>query len=197
MLHKTKTAAILMIVLFFSVFTASSFAHCDSENGPTAVDARKALEKENFEIAAKWVGEKRTEELRNTFEEALEVYQMGGKAEELAEKHFVSTTVRLHREAEGMSFTGMKPAQKLPPVLAAAEKSLETGNLEPVTDLLSKELKKETGKWFKKAIAAKKNYEGDNLQAGRKWVDAYVKYVIFVNGIHKTIREGPAHGVGE
>jgi hypothetical protein len=28
-------------------------------------------------------------------------------------------------------------------------------------------------------------------------VDAYVKYVIYVHGLHQTIQAGPAHGVGE
>ena len=43
----------------------------------------------------------------------------------------------------------------------------------------------------------KKNYKGENVEAGREWVDAYVKYVIYVNGLYKTIQAGPAHGVGE
>jgi len=186
-----------IFLLALMMLPGQAMAHCDTESGPTAVDARKALETGNFDTISIWVGEKQTPELRNSFEEALEVYKMGGKAKALAEHYFMSTAVRLHREAEGMSFTGLKPAQPLPPIIAKAEKTLESGNLEPITDLLYAELQKETQKWFQNALEAKKNYKGENVEAGREWVDAYVKYVIYVNGLYKTIQAGPAHGVGE
>jgi hypothetical protein len=169
-------------------------AHCDTESGPTAVDARKALEMGDFNIVAIWVGEEQTQKLRESFEESLAVYKMGGQAKSLAERYFMTTTVRLHRQAEGMPFTGLKPAQPLPPVVAKAEKTLETGNLQPINDLLATEMQKETQKLFQKALDAKKNNNGNNVEAGREWVDAYVKYVVFVNGLHNTIQAGPAHG---
>ena len=60
-----------------------------------------------------------------------------------------------------------------------------------------KELQKEVKKWFQKAVDAKEYYKSDeNVQAGREWVDAYVKYVIYVHGLHKNIQAGPEHGVG-
>lgn len=121
---------------------------------------------------------------------------MGGKAKTLAERYFTETAVRLHREAEGMSYTGLKPAQPLPADIAAGEKALETGDLKPVTDLLSAELEKETQKWFRQTLEARKNYKGDDVEAGRTWVDAYVKYVIYIHGIYKMIQSGPEHGVG-
>ncbi|MFO7870623.1 MAG: hypothetical protein R6V03_04230 [Kiritimatiellia bacterium] len=43
---------------------------------------------------------------------------------------------------------------------------------------------------------AKKKYQGDNVVAGREWVDAYVKYVIYVKNLYTTIQAGPPHGVG-
>lgn len=197
MLLKSKFAMMLLLASFVLIFTSTVFAHCDTESGPTAVDARKALETGNFNIAAIWVGEEQTQELRDSFDQSLAVYKMGGEAKELAERYFMTTAVRLHRQAEGMSFTGLKPAQPLPPVIAKAEKTLETGNLQPITELLATEMQKETQKWFQKALDAKNSYDGDNVEAGREWVDAYVKYVIFVNGLYKTIQAGPAHGVGE
>lgn len=197
MLLKSRFAMMLLLTSFVLVLTSTVFAHCDTESGPTAVAARKALETGNFNVAAIWVGEEKTQQLRQSFEQSLAVYKMGGKAKKLAERYFMETTVRLHREAEGMPFTGLKPAQPLPPVIAEAEKTLDTGNLQPITDLLATEMQKQTQKWFQKALVAKNSYDGDNVEAGREWVDAYVKYVIFVNGLYKTIQAGPAHGVGE
>jgi len=189
--------AVGIAIAMFGVSSGVAWAHCDTVNGPTAVDAREALETGDFKEIAIWVGEEQTQELRETFEESLAVYKMGGKAKELAERYFMTTAVRLHRQAEGMQFTGLKPAQPLPPIIAKAEETLENGNLKPVADLLSARLQEETQKWFQNALDAKKNYKGDNVEAGREWVDAYVKYVIYVNGLYKTIQAGPAHGVGE
>ncbi|MGM0601076.1 MAG: DUF6448 family protein [Candidatus Rifleibacteriota bacterium] len=140
---KNLLVAVAIATLMLGVSSGIASAHCDTENGPTAIDARKALETNDFKKAAIWVGEKQTPELRESFEKSIHVYKMGGKAKELAERYFMSTTVRLHREAEGMSFTGLKPAQPLPPIIAKAEKALNEGNLKPVTDILSAELEKE------------------------------------------------------
>lgn len=187
----------IFLIALAAMLPGQAMAHCDTESGPTAVDARKALEKGDFNMAAIWVGEEQTQKLRESFEESLAVYKMGGKAKALAERYFMTTTVRLHRQAEGMPFTELKPAQPLPPVVAKAEKTLETGNLQPINDLLATEMQKETQKLFQKALDAKKNFTGNNVEAGREWVDAYVKYVVFVNGLYKTILAGPAHGVHE
>ncbi|MBD3375220.1 hypothetical protein GF406_09305 [candidate division KSB1 bacterium] len=122
---------------------------------------------------------------------------MGEKAKALAERFFVETSVRLHREAEGMPYTGLKPAQPLPAYIAKAEKALETGDPEPVLDFLSGELQHNVQKWFQQSYAAKQTYNRtESIEAGRQWVDAYVKYVIYVHGLYKAIQAGPEHGIG-
>lgn len=185
-----------VFMLLVAVLPGSVWAHCDMESGPVAIAARKAVETGEFDIIAIWVGERQAKELRVRFDEALAVYNIGGKAKAFAERYFMETSVRLHREAEGMTYTGLKPALPLPPDIVKAEKALDTGNLKPVTDLLYMELQKETQKWFQKALDAKKRYKGESVEAGRGWVDAYVTYVIYVHGLHKRIQAGPEHGVG-
>ena len=108
----------------------------------------------------------------------------------------METAVRLHRQAEGMTYTGLKPEQPLPEDIAKAEKALQTGDLSPVTKLLTEAMQTKLQDVFAAAYDAKQNKE-DSLQAGREWADAYVKYVIYVHGLYKTIQAGPAHGVGE
>ncbi len=97
---------------------------------------------------------------------------------------------------KGMPYTGLKPAQPLPPVLASAEKALQTGDMGPLSGLLADEMHQELERLFVKAREAKK-HKDENLAAGREWADAYVKYVIYVHGLYKTIKAGPAHGAGE
>ena len=192
----------MIIILFFTLAIVfgmgpmRALAHCDRVNGPVAQDAREALRTGNFQPAAIWVGKEQTPELRRAFERSLSAYKQGGAGREVAEKYFMETTVRLHRAAEGFPYEGLKPAQPVAGDIAAAEKALETGNLKPVLDMLNSEIRNETSKLFQEARDARKN-RNDSIEAGREWADAYVRYVIFVHGLHKKIEKGPAHGVGE
>ncbi|MEJ2033161.1 MAG: DUF6448 family protein [Deltaproteobacteria bacterium] len=185
-----------VVIGLFAVSTGVAWAHCDTESGPVAVAARKALETGKFTPVAIWVGKDQDDELRSTFDQCLPVYHMGGKAKALAERHFMETAVRLHRQAEGFPWAGLKPAQPLPADVAAAERALETGDLDPVSKLLQAELEKELTTLFSQARKTRENKD-KNLAAGREWADAYVKYVIYVHGLYQTIQAGPKHGVGE
>lgn len=187
-----------LIALFFLTgltFPQQSNAHCDRVNGPVAVDARKALETGDVSHALIWVTEKQAEELKSAFKQTKEVYAQGGESRELAERYFMETTVRLHREAEGMPYTGLKPAQPNPKDIAIAEKALQTGDVEPVATLLASEIEAKVTELHQEAISAQKN-EGKSIAAGRKAVDAYVRYIVYVHSLYEAIKSGPAHGVG-
>ena len=186
----------ILILAVAALFPNISQAHCDRVNGPVAKAARKALKNKNFETVQIWVSEEQEKELLQSYNRALDVYQQDGKAGKLAERYFIENAVRLHRVAEGMPYTGVKPAQSLPEDLKLAEKALESGNADKVIALLRNELAKRVQKYHKKAVttAQKKN---KNVEAGRQWVDAYVKYIIYVHGLYQKIQAGPAHGVGE
>ncbi len=173
-----------------------SQAHCDTVSGPVAVDAREALEAGSFRTVAIWVSEEQNDELRAAFEQSLPVYRMGGDARDLAVRHFMETAVRLHREAEGFPYMGLRPAQPLPADVAAAERALETGDLDPVSDILVTELQDKLDALFDRVRDAQAEKDG-SLAAGREWADAYVEYVTFVHGLYNTIQAGPEHGVGD
>jgi hypothetical protein len=194
MLIKKQFYVLLLAIVGVSLFIAAVYAHCDTMSGPVAVAARKALESDNVGLIQIWVGRDQEKELQERFRQCLSVRKMGGQAKELADRYFIETAIRLHRQAEGMPFTGVKPAQPLPPDVDAAEKALETGDIKVVTDLLNGEIKAGVQKWFDAAIQAKKHKDED-IEAGREWVDAYVKYVVYVHGLHTKIQAGPQHGV--
>ncbi len=194
---KRKCSLVLSAgTIFVAVIAGVIYGHCDAKNGPVAVAAREALKKQDFGSVQIWVGKDQEEELRDKFQQCLSVYRQGGKAKKLAEDYFVETAIRLHRAAEGMPFTGVKPARPLPSDIAAAEKALQVGDAKVITDLLTEELVTQTQKWFDNAIKAKE-HKDESVEAGREWVDAYVKYVIYVHGLHQKIKAGPKHGVGE
>ncbi|MEX2657143.1 MAG: DUF6448 family protein, partial [Balneolales bacterium] len=118
-----------------------------------------------------------------------------GESRELAERYFMSTTVRLHREAEGMPFTGLKPAQPTSNDIQIAEKALQSGDIKPVTDMLAEEIQKKTSKLYSEAQKAQQRKD-QSVEAGREWVDAYVRYIVYVHKLYQSIQAGSAHGVG-
>lgn len=188
--------SLLIAFMFIAVTTQQTYAHCDRENGPVAMDAKEALNTGDFSKVAIWVGEEQEEELKAKFLQSLTIYKKGGEARELATDYFMETAVRLHRAAEGMPFTGLKPASPNPTDIEKAEKALVTGDIDPLQTLLKEELEKETSKWFKKALEARKNKD-KSLEAGRRWVDSYVKYIVYTHKLYMKIQAGPPHGVGE
>jgi hypothetical protein len=182
-------------MLFIFGFSLKSYAHCDRINGPVAVDARKALETGEFNYASIWIGEEQEQELRSAFNHSLKVYKNGGESRKLAERYFMSTTVRLHREAEGMPFIGLKAAQPASNDIQIAEEALQSGDLKPVTDMLAEEIQKKTSELYSEAQKAQQR-KGQSVETGREWVDAYVRYIVYVHKLYQNIQAGPAHGVG-
>ncbi|WP_051205364.1 DUF6448 family protein [Salinimicrobium xinjiangense] len=183
-----------VIMVFLLLWNPNLLAHCDRENGPVAIAAKEALKTENIDRILIWVGEEEEQELREKFQQSLQVFKEGGGAAELAEKYFMETAVRLHRAAEGMPFEGLKPASPNPPDIEAAEKALETGNFEPVKNLLCSALEEESSKWFEKARTSAENKE-KSVAEGREWVNNYVKYIVYIHKLYQAIQAGPPHGV--
>ncbi len=184
------------VLVFALAMTGSAYGHCDSMNGPVVLDAQEALKAGDFSKVQIWVGEDQEAELKQVFEKSLRVRKLSDEAKELADRYFFETAVRLHRQAEGMPYTGLKPAGPMPADIQAAEKALETGDSEVVTKLLVSQLREQVDTWFKKALSARENHD-QSVEAGRRWVDAYVKYVVYVHRLYQTIHAGPAHGVGD
>ena len=180
---------VFTLIAFFS-FLPDVYSHCDTMSGPVATDAQKALETKDFKTIQIWVGAAQEKELEKRFNECIAVRNINEQTKKLADMYFIETSIRLHREAEGMPFTGVKPAQPLP----VDEKALETGEIKTITDLLTEAIRSETQKWFEKAVDARK-HKDDNVESGRKWVDAYVKYVVYIHGLYMQIEAGPQHGV--
>jgi len=176
-------------------FAFNSQAHCDRVNGPVATAAKKALQTGDVSHALIWVGESQTKELKSKFKQSLSAYNSGKEAQKIAERYFMETTVRLHREAEGMPYTGLKPAQPSSEDIQVAEKALDSGNLSPATNLLAKEIRQKTKELYQNAMKAKESRH-QSVVAGRRWVDAYVKYIVYVHKLYQKIQSGPAHGVG-
>ena len=178
-----------LLIFFLMIFSTSvSFAHCDTMEGPLVLDAKKAISQNNVNIVLKWVPAANEMEIKDAFNQVMRVRVMSKDAKELADKYFFDTLVRIHRNGEGVAFTGVKPAGT--PVderVKAADKSIEAGNLSPLKGKVSKDDMPELTERFEKVMALK-NFDVNNVKAGREYIEAYVQFFKFAEG------EAEGHG---
>ncbi len=185
-----KTLTALSLFLLVLVPRLAS-AHCDTFDGPVVTTARKALETGKVEPVLAWVQRRDEAEIRAAFAQTLRVRKLGPDARDLADRSFFETLVRVHRAGEGAPYTGLKPAGSVQdPALVAADRAVETGKLEPVTKLLTDGVKAGVSERFAHLRALRP--PGDDVQKGREWVEAYVRYVHYVVGVDQAAAGRPA-----
>lgn len=161
------------------ISTHPSFAHCDTKDGPVVAAAIKAIKEKNINYALIWVRSSYEKEIKEAFENTMKVRVLSAEAERLADNYFFETLVRLHRSGEGMTYTGVKPAgTPIDDKILAADKSIALGNLTPLNNLLPKSKHAELKKRFDKVMSLK-NYDVNNVPAGREYVEAYVQFFHF------------------
>jgi hypothetical protein len=152
--------------------------------------AKMALEKGNVNYALIWVPEGAENEAREAFEKTMRARKQGKDAKEVADDWFFETVIRLHRAGEGAPYTGLKPAGlDEGPVVPRAEKAIETSDSREVTGFLLETIEDELRERFNRVIVAK-NYKVDDVEAGRKFVHAFIGFVVWSHHLHKFVKSG-------
>lgn len=169
--------------------TISASAHCDSYEGPIIPVAQEALRTGEMKPLLKWVDAEHETELKEAFERARSVAKESPAAKDLAELWFLETFVRIHREGEGAPYTGLKPAGSMDPFYKEADAALEKGSVDDVAKTVASEVEKEIQKRFEKAKSLRESAE-ESPEAGRKFVDAYVEYMHFLEAVHDLLASG-------
>ena len=174
------------------------FAHCDTLDGPVVKTAREALEKGDVTPILKWVKKENEPEIKRIFAKTLAVRTKGTEAQELADMYFFETLVRIHRAGEGAPYTGLKPAGVVEPAVLEADKALESGSVDHLVKRVSEAASKGIRERFRKAQEAKKHADHD-VEAGRKFVEAYVQFTHYVDRLHleSTAHTEDHHGTPE
>lgn len=169
-----------------------ALAHCDGLDGPVVKAARSALETGNVNLVLIWVQQKDEPEIRASFRQALVVRKQGPEAQALADRSFFETLVRVHRAGEGAPYDGLKPAGRdLGPAIPAADRALETGAMGRLQDLLAKSVRHGLQEHLE-ALRALKGYDPNDVAAGRRYVQAYVEYIHYVERLHEAATAAPA-----
>jgi hypothetical protein len=173
------------------LLTKSASAHCDTTSGPIIPEAKAALEKSDVTPTLKWVKKNNEAEIKVVFARAVAVRAKGPEAKELADQYFLETLVRLHRAGEGAPYTGIKD-EPVEPIVALADKALAESSANEIIKKISGHLAGAIQEKFNKALEAMKDKD-KSVEAGREFVEAYVTYVHYVEGIHAGIMSAGGH----
>lgn len=158
---------ILWLGLVLGVAQAA-FAHCDTMSGPVVSAAQEALQTGNVNYVLIWVKPENEERIRAEFAQALK-----DPADEQARMRFFEVLVKAHREGEGEEFTGIEPAGSEDPLAKSADGAIATGDVGPLLELIKLEGRDTVKEGFDKVMALK-NYDVNDVAAGREYVEAYV-----------------------
>jgi hypothetical protein len=188
-----RTSLLASVLCLCLLLPGAASAHCDSLDGPVVTLARKALETRNVNLVLPWVPSEAEPEIRRAFDHTLAVRKLGPEARGLADTYFFETLVRVHRASEGAPYTGLKPAgTDLGPAIPAADKALDTGSVDAVEALLTSAIHKGLREHFD-ATLTRKRFAPDDVAGGRGYVQAYVPYVHYVEGLWEAATR-PASG---
>ncbi len=157
-------------------------AHCDTLAGPVIKDAKVALEKGDVTSVLKWVKKEHEGEIKELFKKTLTVRKQSKEAKELADMYFFETLVRIHRAGEGAPYTGLK-AEPVEPIIAESDKALESGSVDNLVKHVADAVVKGIRERFEHAKEAKKHVD-ESVEAGRKFVEAYVEFTHYVERLH-------------
>jgi hypothetical protein len=155
------------------------------------MEAKAALEKGDVTPILKWIKKDNEAEIKAAFAKAVAVRAKGPEAKELADQYFLETLVRLHRAGEGAPYTGIKD-EPVEPIVAMADKALAKGSADEMIKEISGHMAGAIKEKFNKALEAQKNKD-KSVEAGREFVEAYVTYMHYVEGIHTTIMSAGGH----
>ncbi len=180
MLLKSKFAMMLFLASFIFLFTNTTSAHCDSVEGPVVKASQKALETGNINYVLVWVRAEDENQIKEMFNKVNKVRALSQEANELADMYFFETVVRVHRMGEGVGYTGLKPAGYQPEEgIEAADLAIENNSVDGILAHLDESQHEKVNHYFAD-LQSKKNYDLNDLQAGREYVEGYVHFIHFV-----------------
>lgn len=188
-----KTGSILLLALGLLMgFSNLSFAHCDTMEGPVIASARKALETGNIDNVLMWVSQENENEIRTVFDNVMQVRDLDPQVRELADRYFFETLVRIHREGEGAPYTGLKSGVEIDHAVQLADEAMVSGSVDELVTVLTNAIEKKIRQQFQHVQEAKKNADS-SVSAGREYVEAYVTYTHFAEGLHSIIQGHSEH----
>jgi len=170
-------------------------AYCDTFDHPIVKTAHVAFEKGDITPIMKWVKEEKGIEIQNLFKKTLIVRNKGKEAQEIADRYFLETLVRLHLAGEGETYTGKTPAGVVEPIVIEADKALETVSVDALIKFITRKVREGINERFAKVKEAGKHAD-HSIEAKHEYMEAYIQFThyaewctLILQCIHETITE--------
>jgi hypothetical protein len=189
---KISVGAAGLLLSLLLVLPPLVWGHCDTLDGPVVVDAKAALAKGDITPVLKWIPAAGEHEVHEAFAKTLAVRGKGKEAQELADRYFFETLVRVHRASEGAPYTGLKEGGAEEETIAAADKALATGNADELVKLVTEAVAKGIRQRFEKTAEGRKHADQD-VAHGRSYVASYVDFIHYGERIYLDAVKPPSH----
>jgi len=179
-------AGVVIMISITLLAPARANAHCDTMDGPVVKAAKKALETGDLNLVLIWVQQKDEAVIKEAFEKTLNIRKLNPETKEFADMYFFETLVRIHRAGEGAPYTGLRPAgTEVEPGIEAADKAIESGSSADVLKNLPEVIQNSINEHFR-TITTLRNFNKDDVEAGRKYVRAYVEFIHYVDRMYQA-----------
>lgn len=192
---KVGMALVALAALIGLLRPQAAKAHCDSVEGPVVAAARSALATKDITRVLPYVQAEAEEELTAAFKHALAVRALGPEAQQLADRFFFETAVRLHRMGEGAPYTGLVEGAVQDPALIAADAVLENGDLQVMYDVLDGAVREGVAAHYAAVQEARKHAAHDtSVAAERDMVEAELGFEKYVYDVYTAVVHKAEHG---
>ncbi len=179
-----KITALSTMILLLAV--SPVFSHCDSEDGPIIPAIRTSLNNGDITPLLMWLAADDEAEIKDLFARVRALRTQSDEAQAIADQLFIETFIRVHRASEGAPYTGIKEAGTMPPVFAELDNALESGSVDALAEKIAEAVRENIVKRFDQAVDLSK-HQNHSVEAGREYVEAYVTYMHFVEGLHNYL----------
>ncbi len=186
-------AKIILCVSFICALLLAptmTFAHCDTMDGPVITAAKKSIETKNPNYFLIWVQEKDEAKILEEFKNVLEERVKNPSNAESIDTTFFGSLVKIHREGEGATYTGIKPAGDFgSPLIPLVDEAIDSGSSEKLEALFPEALRVQVVDRFQEVIG-KKNYPLENVPAGRDYVESYIVFFHWALNLYNASLKG-------
>jgi hypothetical protein len=157
--------------------------HCDAMDGPVVTAARRALEAADVDLVLPYVHADGEAEVRAVFNIVLPARGLAPEAQEVADRLFFETVVRIHRAGEGAPYTGVKPAGlSVGPAIPLAERAVETGSINEIESFLASTLHSELKRRLE-LVKTLKAFRDRSTSDARDYVEAMLDFEVYSHGV--------------
>lgn len=158
--------------------------HCDSMDGPVVLAARRALTAGDPTLVLPYVKADAEPELLAAYDRMRAAHDGNPAANELAERYFYETVVRLHRAGEGAPYTGLRPAgEGFGPVIPLVERAIESGSPDEFVAALADTVRAAALERFERVIALQA-HAGEGVPAAREYVEEMLGLEVWAHHLH-------------